>query len=80
VVAANTPISCANIALAAPTERASSIKIGVEGNIHQEFGECFMTVKIDTVQINLASEHLLLIGVALWAMVPRIRHLLKKKK
>jgi len=39
-----------------------------------------MTVKIETLQINLASEHLLLIGLALWAVVPRLRDLLRKKK
>jgi len=39
-----------------------------------------MTIKIETVQINLASEHLLFVGLALWAIVPRFRHLLRKKK
>ena len=39
-----------------------------------------MTVNIKSVQVNLASEHLLLMGLALWAMLPKLRHLLRKKK
>jgi len=39
-----------------------------------------MTIKIETVQIQLASEHLVLLGLAVWAVVPKFRHLLKKKK
>jgi hypothetical protein len=39
-----------------------------------------MEIKIDTVQINIASEHLMLLGLALWAVLPKFRHLLKRKK
>jgi hypothetical protein len=40
----------------------------------------FMDIKINTVQIQLATEHLLLVGLALWAVVPKFRRLLKRKK
>jgi hypothetical protein len=40
----------------------------------------FMDIQINTVQISVASEHLILLGLALWAVVPRIQHLLRKKK
>lgn len=39
-----------------------------------------MTVEIHTVQIQLASEHLVLIGFALWVVLPKLQHLLRKKK
>jgi hypothetical protein len=40
----------------------------------------FMDIKIDTVQINVASEHLMFLGFAVWMVVPRIRRLFRKKK
>jgi len=39
-----------------------------------------MTINIENLKIQIASEHLVLLGLALWAVVPKIRHLLKKKK
>ena len=39
-----------------------------------------MELHIQTVQINLASEHLVFIGLALWAMSPKLRRLLAKRK
>lgn len=52
---------------------------------NQSFNErlFFMTVKIDTVQIHVATEHLVLLCGVVWAMVPKgksLRHLLRKKK
>jgi hypothetical protein len=40
----------------------------------------FMEIKINTVQISVASEHLVLIVLILWAVVPKIRRLMRKKK
>jgi hypothetical protein len=39
-----------------------------------------MTIKIESVQIQVATEHLLVIGLILQAALPRIRRFLKKKK
>lgn len=39
-----------------------------------------MTVNIESVQVNLASEHLLLIGLVLLAAAPKLKRLLKLKK
>jgi hypothetical protein len=39
-----------------------------------------MDIRINTVHITLASEHLLLIGLIVWALLPRLRQLLKKNK
>jgi hypothetical protein len=40
----------------------------------------FMEIKINTVQISIASEHLVLVGIAIWAAMPKLRRFLKKKK
>ena len=39
-----------------------------------------MTITINTVQISIATEHLVLLGMVLWAVAPKIRRLMKKKK
>jgi len=39
----------------------------------------FMTVNIESVQITIASEHLMLVGLVLFAVLPKFRHLRKKK-
>ena len=39
-----------------------------------------MTLHIDNVQINIASEHLVIICILLWAIKPKIRRLLSKRK
>jgi hypothetical protein len=39
-----------------------------------------MSINIHTVHIQLASEHLLLIGWAVWAVLPKLRNLLGRKK
>lgn len=38
-----------------------------------------MTVEVQTVQIQFTSEHLVLIGLAVWLVVPKLRRLKKKK-
>jgi hypothetical protein len=39
-----------------------------------------MTLNIETIKIQLASEHLVLLGLVVWAMVPKVGRLLRKKK
>jgi hypothetical protein len=39
-----------------------------------------MQVHIETVQINLTTEHLVVAGFILWATLPKLRSLLMKKK
>lgn len=39
-----------------------------------------MEIVIETVNISLSSEHLILLGIALWIGLPKMRRLLKLKK
>lgn len=39
-----------------------------------------MTLHINNVQIDIASEHLVVIGLVIWVMKPKIRRLLSKRK
>ena len=61
------------------TARATSTLTALREPFTTRMG-LFMEIKINTVQINVASEHLLLLGAIIWAVMPKIRRLLKKKK
>lgn len=39
-----------------------------------------MQLHIETVQINLTTEHLVVAGFIIWATLPKLRRLLTKKK
>jgi hypothetical protein len=39
-----------------------------------------MRITIHSVQLNFASEHLVLIVLLVWAVAPKLKHLLKLKR
>ena len=39
-----------------------------------------MEIHIQTVQVNISTEHILFIGLVLWAILPKLRRLFAKRK
>jgi hypothetical protein len=62
-----------------PTARASSTQTGVEEKINSKKWRWHVIIHINTVQFNVASEHLWL-ALVLLAGWPKIRQQLKRKK